>query len=92
MDISAQERKVYPLRYIWRVFIILVMLFLVKGIFQEEQPQAYISNPQVKVLMDEIEWRASQLQKAAQDLPGSIEVMLRRIFNDGMPAIEAKSV
>ncbi|MEL1135834.1 hypothetical protein AAC978_11675 [Desulfitobacterium sp. THU1] len=92
MDTPAKERKVYPLRYIWRVFVILVMVFLAKGIFEEKQPQAYISHPQVQVLMDEIEWRASQIQKAAQDLPGSIEVMLRRIFTDGKPAIEAKSV
>lgn len=68
------------------------MIFLVKGFFESEQPQAYIRSPQTQILLKEMEWRATQIKKSAQDLPGSIEVMLRRMFSDEKPTTEAKSV
>lgn len=92
MDISSWEGMVYPLRFLWRVLVILMMFFLVKGFFEAEQPQAYIHSPQTQIILEEMEWRATQIKKAAQDLPGSLEVMLRRIFSNGKPATEAKSV
>ncbi|ACL21067.1 hypothetical protein DesLBE_0302 [Desulfitobacterium sp. LBE] len=80
------------MRWLGRILIIFILLMAAKGLFAPEQPQAYISAPRTQVLLEEIHWRSVQIQQAARDLPGSIEVMLRKIFSDGKPASEAKSV
>ncbi len=91
MDIFGSERTVYPLRFIGRIFIILVLVFLLKGILFPE-PQAYIALPEARSWVKQVEWQAYEIQRAAQDLPDSIEVVLRRLFRDVKPQIEAKSV
>lgn len=91
MDISCSERTVYPLRFLWRIFVILILVFLLKGVLVPE-PQAFIALPGARSWVQQVEWQANQIQKAAQDLPTSIEVVIRRLFRDVRPNIEAKSV
>lgn len=91
MDIFCSERTVYPLRFIWRIFVVLVLAFLLKGVLVPE-PQAYIASPGARSWVQQVQWQANQIQKAAQDLPTSIEVVIRRLFSDVRPHIEAKSV
>lgn len=79
------------MRFIGRIFIILVLVFLLKGILFPE-PQAYISLPEAKSWVKQVEWQAYEIQRAAQDLPASLEVVLRRLFRDIKPQIEAKTV
>lgn len=91
MDIFEFERAVYPLRFIVRVLIIFALAFFLKGILFPE-PQAYISLPEARSWVKQVEWQAYEIQRAAQDLPASIEVVLRRLFRDIKPQIEAKTV
>lgn len=79
------------MRFIWRIFVILILAFLLKGVLFPE-PQAYITSPGPRSWVEQVEWQANQIQKAAQDLPTSIEVVIRRLFRDVKPHIEAKSV
>lgn len=79
------------MRFIGRIFIILVLAFLLKGILFPE-PEAYISLPAPRSWVKQVEWQAYEIQRAAQDLPASIEVVLRRLFRDIKPQIEAKTV
>ncbi|AFM00843.1 hypothetical protein [Desulfitobacterium sp. PCE1] len=80
------------MRWLKRILVILIVLLVAKGLFTPEQPQAYISSPRTQLLLEEIEWRSVQIKQAAQDLPGSIEVLLRKFFSDGKPGSQAKSV
>ena len=91
MDIFCSERTVYPLRFLWRILVVLILVYLLKGVLISE-PQAYIALPETRSWAQQIEWQANQIQKAAQDLPASIEVVIRRLFRDVKPHIEAKSV
>lgn len=79
------------MRFIWRIFIIFVLAILVKSAFSKET-SAYISSPEVKPWIQRVEWTIQDLQNAAQDLPASIEITIRRIFNDVKPQIEAKLI
>lgn len=79
------------MRFVWRIFIIFVLAIFVKSAFFEET-SAYISSPEVKPWIQRVEWKIQDLQNAAQDLPASIEITIRRIFNDVKPQIEAKLI
>jgi len=83
---------VYPLRLLSRILLILALLYLGTLLFEPQQPQVYISAPRIQTFLEEVESRTAKIKQAAQDLPGSIEVILRRIFYDGKPSAEAKSV
>lgn len=83
---------VYPLRLLRNILLIFILLLLGKGLLDSDQPQAYISSPRTQAIINEIQWRTVEIKHAAQDLPGSIEVILRQIFSDGLPTSEAKSV
>ena len=72
--------------------MIVILAFLLKEAFTSEPPQAYIAWPDKKVWVQRIEWEVKQIQRAAQDLPASIEVVIRRLFRDVKPHVEAKSV
>ncbi len=80
------------MRFLVRIILILAILLMAKGLFEPSQPQAYISSPMAIELVEKIEWRASQIQRAARDLPATIEIMLKRVFSENKPTTEAKSV
>lgn len=80
------------MRFLIRIILILAILLMAKGLLEPNQPQAYISSPRAIEFVEKVEWRATQIQKAARDLPGAIEAMLKRVFSDEQPVTGAKSV
>ena len=72
--------------------MILIFALLLKEAFTSEPHQAYIAWSDEKIWVQRIEWEVKKLQRAAQDLPASIEVVIRRLFRDVKPQVEAKSV
>jgi hypothetical protein len=79
------------LRFLWRIFMLVALIFLLKGVFNSE-PQAYILWPEEKLWIQRVGWEFQNIQRAAQDLPASLEVVIRRLFRDIKPQVEAKSV
>lgn len=79
------------MRLIWRILVIVIAIYIVKG-FIAPEPQVFISSPEAKLWVERLEWEATKIQKAAQDLPASIEMTLRRLLQDSKPLTEAKSV
>jgi hypothetical protein len=71
--------------------VLIILAILLKGALVPET-NAYIVWPEAKPWVQRVEWEVLQIQKAAQDLPASIEVVIRRLFRDVKPQIEAKSV
>ncbi|NMA69333.1 MAG: hypothetical protein GX958_07935 [Desulfitobacterium sp.] len=80
------------MRFLIRIILILAILLMAKGLLEPNQPQAYISSPRAIEFVEKVEWQATQIQKAARDLPGAIEAMLKRVFSDEQPVTRAKSV
>lgn len=69
------------MRWVWR----LVVLFLVLGYFgtfATSQPKAFIAWQEGQDWSQVINTRMRQLQRFTQDLPASIEVEVRRLWND----------
>ena len=79
------------MRFIGKILVLLIAIYLVKGFIISESP-VYITSPEAKSWVERIEWEATKIQRAAQDLPASIEMTLRRLLQDSKPLTEAKSV
>lgn len=81
----------YPLRFLWRALVIILLVIFIKGASSSE-PSAYINSPESRTWVRRVEWEVHRIQRAAQDLPASIEVVIRRLMKDIKPHLEAKSV
>jgi len=79
------------MRWLWRLFTILVLLAFLRTLIVP-QPKAFIAWPEEKNWALKIQGEIKQLQKFTQDLPASIEVEVRRIWNDFRPSGNGKEV
>ncbi len=69
------------MRWLWRLLTLFVFLGLVRTLFVP-QPKAFIAWPEGQNWVKKIQGEMKQWQKISQDLPASIEVEVRRLWND----------
>lgn len=79
------------MRWFWRLFTFLVLLVLIRTLFVP-QPRTFIAWPEEQNWALKIQGEIKQMQKFTQDLPASIEVEVRRLFNDFQPSGSGKEV
>ena len=79
------------MRWLWRLFTILVLLAFLRTLIVP-QPKAFIAWPEEKNWALKIQGEIKQLQKFTQDLPASIEVEVRRLWNNFRPSGDGKEV
>ena len=79
------------MRFLFRFLIFICLILALKGLVHTE-PVSYISLPEREAIISRVEWEVQRIQKVAQDLPASIEIVLRRLFGNSQPITEAKSV
>ena len=79
------------MRWLWRLFTILVLLAFLRTLIVP-QPKAFIAWPEEKNWALKLQGEIKQLQKFTQDLPASIEVEVRRLWNDFQPSGDGKQV
>lgn len=79
------------MRWLWRLVILSVVLLLVRA-YLVPHPKAFISFPEGDNWGQKLQGEMKQWQKLSQDLPASIEVEVRRLWNDFRPNGEAKEV
>jgi hypothetical protein len=79
------------MRWLWRLFTILVLLAFLRTLIVP-QPKAFIAWPEEKNWALKLQGEIKQFQKFTQDLPASIEVEVRRIWNDFRPSWDGKKV
>ncbi|SDG87298.1 hypothetical protein [Desulfosporosinus hippei] len=79
------------MRWLWRLFTILVFLGLARTIFLP-QPKAFIAWPKDHSWVQVIQGELKQWQRFSQDLPASIEVEVRRLWKDFQPNSNGKQV
>ena len=88
---AFSERMSSSMRWIWRVFTLLIILGFLRT-FIVPQPQAFIAWPAENNWTLKLQGEIKQLQKFSQDLPASIEVEVRRLWNDFRPSGNGKEV
>ena len=79
------------MRWLWRLLTFLVLLAFLRTLIVP-QPKAFIAWPEDKNWALKIQGEIKQLQKITQDLPTSIEVEVRRLWNDFRPNGAGKEV
>lgn len=79
------------MRWLWRLLTFLVLLTFLRTLIVP-QPKAFIAWPEEKKWALKIQGEIKQLQKFTQDLPASIEVEVRRLWNDFRPSGDGKEV
>jgi hypothetical protein len=79
------------MRWLWRLLIFLVLLAFLRTHIVP-QPKAFIAWSEEKNWALIIQGEIKQLQKFTQDLPASIEVEVRRLWNDFRPSGDGKEV
>jgi len=79
------------MRWLWRLLTLLVVLAFLRTLIVP-QPKAFIAWPEEKNWAPKIQREIKQLQKFTQDLPASIEVEVRRFWNDFRPSGDGKEV
>lgn len=79
------------MRWFWRFVTLLVFLAFLRT-FIVPQPKAFIAWPDEKNWALKLQGEIKQLQRFTQDLPASIEVEVRRLWNDYQPSGDGKEV
>lgn len=79
------------MRWLWRLLTLLVLLAVIRTLIVPH-PQAFIVWPEENNWAPIIQGEIRQLQKITQDLPASIEVEVRRLWNDFQPSGDGKEV
>ncbi len=79
------------MRWLWRSLTLIVILAFLST-FISPQPQAFIAWPAESNWVLRIQGELKQLQRISQDLPASIEVEVRRLWNDFRPSGSGKEV
>ncbi|MFZ3130251.1 MAG: hypothetical protein WA125_03905 [Desulfosporosinus sp.] len=79
------------MRWLWRLLAFLALLVFLRT-FIVPQPKAFIAWPEEKKWALIIQGEIKQLQKFSQDLPASIEVEVRRLWNDFRSSGEVKEI
>jgi len=79
------------MRLLLRLLTVVVLLVFLRSLLTP-QPQVFISWPEGKDWAPKIQGEMKQLQQFTQDLPASIEVEVRRLWNDFKPSGDGKQV
>lgn len=79
------------MRWLWRLLTLLVLLAFLRTLIIP-RPKTFIAWPEEKNWALKIQGEIKQLQKFTQDLPASIEVEVRRLWNDFRPSGDGKEV
>ena len=79
------------MRWLLRLLTLLVLLAFLRTLIVP-QSSAFIAWPEDKNWTPKIQGGMKQLQKFTQDLPTSIEVEVRRIWEDFRPSGDGKEV
>ncbi|MHB1651167.1 MAG: hypothetical protein ACYCVD_01655 [Desulfitobacteriaceae bacterium] len=79
------------MRWLWRIVVLFLLLSLFKIVWVP-QPRAFIAWPERNSMVDKIKWDWRRWQEQVQDLPASIEVEMRRLWQDYKPNSDGKPV
>lgn len=79
------------LKFLWRIFVVFVFLFLLKSAFNS-QTEAYITWPEKQNWVERVKYQVQRIQQDAQDLPANVEIELKRLWKDVKPKNDAKLV
>lgn len=79
------------MRWFWRLLTFLVLLAFLRTLIIP-QSKAFIAWPEEKNWALKIQGEMKQLQRFTQDLPNSIEVEVRRLWNNFQPSGDGKEV
>jgi hypothetical protein len=79
------------MRWLWRLLTLLVLLGILRTLIVP-QPEAFIVWPERANWAQRIQGEMKQLQRLSQDLPASIEVEVRRFWQDFQPNGDGKEV
>lgn len=79
------------MRWLWRLFTILLIFGLVRTFFIP-QSKVFITWQEEQGWVETIKLELRQWQKISQDLPASIEVEVRRLWQDFQPNGNGKEV
>lgn len=79
------------MHWLWRVLVVLLLVLLLRNMYLPQQ-QAFIFWPQAESWQKNFYWEILEIQKGAQDLPTSLEIEIRRLFQEFQPTGEGKSV
>jgi hypothetical protein len=79
------------MRWLWRLLTLLVFLVLVRMLFVPQQ-KTFIAWPKGQNWVQKMQREMKHWQKLTQDLPSSIEVEMRRLWNDFRPNGNGKEV
>lgn len=79
------------MRWFWRLLTFLVLLAFLRTLIVP-QPKTFIAWPEEKNWALKIQGEIKQLQKFTQDLPASLEVEVRRLWDDFRPSGNGKEV
>lgn len=78
------------MRWFWRLLTLSIILLGLRTLVP--QPEVFISWPEENSWAPKIHGEIKQLQQFTQDLPASIEVEVRRLWNDFQPNGDGKEV
>lgn len=78
------------MRWLWRVLTLLILLAFLRTLIA--QPKAFIAWPEENNWSLQLQGDIRKFQKFTQDLPASIEVEVRRLWNDFEPSGDGKEV
>ena len=79
------------MRWLWRLLTFLILLAFLRTLIVP-QPKVFIAWPEEKNWTLKIQGELKQLQRLTQDLPASIEVQVRRLFNNFRSSGDGKEV
>ncbi len=79
------------MRWLWRLLTLFVFLGFIRTLFVP-QPKAFIAWPERENWLQKIQVEMKQWKKLTQDLPSSIEVEVRRLWNDFRPNGDGQEV
>jgi hypothetical protein len=77
--------------WLWRIVTLLVLLVFLNTL-TDQQPKAFIAWPEERNWVFKIQGEVKQLQEFMQDLPASIEVEVRRLWEDFQSSGNGKEV
>ena len=80
------------MRWLWRLMILFVVISLVKVFIITPQPQAFITWPEGQDWKRRVQWQVQQWQRQAQDLPATVQMEVKQLWNEFQPQGDGKSV
>ena len=87
---AYSERMKLRMRWLWRILTLSIVLVCLRTLVP--QPEVFISWPEKNSWAPKVQGQIKQLQQFTQDLPASIEVEVRRLWQDYQPSGDGKEV